>query len=190
MVRGADEVVNLFLKRFDVAGEIAKGKKVVEFPIEWGGQRYLLKWEKITDDLLSFGDNDALRAQLKNILKTLDDVEAHHIIPLGKSNNPVVQLAAKDGFHPNLVENGLGLKKYTKLTGEGIHGNHPAYDKFIDFKLNEFREAGNLTPIRVNEFVQKQLIPELKVQISNAQNSGLNLNEYFKQVVNPNYGIR
>ncbi len=186
LAKGGDDLASA-LKQFDVAGEFAKGKNVVEFSIEWGGQSYRLKWTKVTDDLIDFGDKDALRSQLKNILKTTDDIEAHHLIPLGKSNHPVIQLAAKDGFHPNLVENGLGLKKYTKLTGEGIHGNHPAYDKFIDYRLNE---AGSLTPKTANEFVQKQLIPELKVQISNAQNSGLNLNEYFKQVVNPNYGIR
>lgn len=54
-----------------------------------------------------------------------------------------------------MLQNGIGLEKYTKLIGKGMHGNHPAYDK------------------------QEELIPDLKEKIIKAKNSGMNLNEYF-----------
>lgn len=34
--------------------------------------------------------------------------------------------------------NGIALEKFKKLTGTGIHGNHPAYDTFVQRKLDEF----------------------------------------------------
>ena len=61
-----------------------------------------------------------------------------------------------------MLQNGIGLEKYTKLIGNGIHGNHPAYDK---------------------------LILDLKKRIIEAKNSGMNLNEYFKNI-NKKIGIK
>lgn len=98
----------------------------------------------------------------------------------------VVQLAALDGFHPNLVENGLGLEKYSKLVGEGMHGNHPAYDAYINSRLDAFSTANpDLTPRDANKYLQETLIPEIKNKIIEAKNSNLNLNNYFKTKVNP-----
>ncbi|MDR3339390.1 MAG: AHH domain-containing protein, partial [Candidatus Symbiothrix sp.] len=165
------------IKRWDVAGEFAKGKNVVEFTIEWGGKSYKLKWTKESNGLINFGD----RTDLAKILGTSDNIEAHHIIPWAKGEHDVIQAAAKDGFHLNIVENGIGLEKYTKLTGEGLHGNHPAYDKFIQNKLDEFVKSNlNYSSQQANKFVQEQLIPELKTHIVRAKQSDLNLNEYFK----------
>ena len=61
-----------------------------------------------------------------------------------------------------MLQNGIGLEKYTKLIGKGMLGNHPAYDK---------------------------LIPDLKKRIIEAKNSGMNLNEYFKNI-NKKIGIK
>ena len=54
-----------------------------------------------------------------------------------------------------MLQNGIGLEKYTTLIGKGMLGNHPAYDK---------------------------LILDLKKRIIEAKNSGMNLNEYFKNI--------
>ena len=54
-----------------------------------------------------------------------------------------------------MLQNGIGLEKYTKLIGKGMLGNHPAYDK---------------------------LILDLKKRIIEAKNSGMNLNENFKKI--------
>ena len=50
-----------------------------------------------------------------------------------------------------MVENGIGLEKYTKLVGEGLHGNHPAYDAFIEFRLSNFTKS-NSTDARRSVF--------------------------------------
>ena len=72
----------------------------------------------------------------------------------------------------------------------GLHQNHPAYDKFIEFRLNKFMAEGNMRIDACNDFIQKQLIPELKTEIFNAKNSvSKNLNTYFNDVINPIYNI-
>ena len=79
--------------------------------------------------------------------------------------------------------NGIGLEKYTKLIGKGIHGNHPAYDKYVKTQLDRFNKIG-LTPEQANKFLQEELIPDLKKRIIEAKNSGMNLNEilYYRRI--------
>lgn len=56
--------------------------------------------------------------------------------------------------------------------------------------MKKFMEKGNLSPDACTDFIQKQLIPELKTEIFNAKNStSKNLNTYFKEIANPKYGI-
>ncbi|MCU0420646.1 MAG: hypothetical protein MUC38_13415 [Cyclobacteriaceae bacterium] len=79
------------------------------------------------------------------------------------------------------------LVKNTNKGGE----NHPAYDNFIEFRLNEFMARGKMNPDECNKFIQNELIPELKKEIFNAKNSvSKNLNTYFQDVINPIYGIK
>lgn len=170
------------LKRFNIAEEFSKGKNLVENTIEWGGKNFKLKWEKIGNKI-TFGD----RSDLAKILGTTDNIEAHHITPWRIcEENEIVQLATLDGFHPNLVENGIGLKKYSKLIGEGLHGNHPAYDAYIKTQLNNFKISfNNITLEKANKFIQEVLIPDLKMKITAAGQTDMNLNQYFKTTVNP-----
>ena len=170
------ELINS-LRRFDVAGEFAKGKKLVEQTIEWGEKKIKLVWKRIGDKI-DFGDRNILA----KILGTTDNIETHHVIPWNIcENNEIVKLAALDGFHPNMLQNGIGLEKYTKLIGEGVHRNHPAYDKYVKTQLDRFNKIG-LTPEQANKFLQEELIPDLKRKIIDAKNSGMNLNEYFKKI--------
>ncbi|PBI83953.1 Fibronectin type III domain protein [Flavobacterium sp. ACN2] len=184
-IKTVKDVINT-LKHFNIAEEFAKGNKIVTNTIEWGTKSFKLKWERVGNKI-TFGD----RSDLAKILGTTDNIEAHHIMPWKVcEGHEIVQLAALDGFHPNMVENGIGLEKYSKLVGEGMHGNHPAYDAYIKDRLTKYASMNpNLTPNEANVFLQKELIPELKTYISNAKNSELNLNEYFKQVVNKNANI-
>jgi hypothetical protein len=56
--------------------------------------------------------------------------------------------------------------------------------------MNKFMEKRNLSPDVCNDFIQKQLIPELKAEIFNTKNStSKNLNTYFKKIINPKDGI-
>ena len=62
-----------------------------------------------------------------------------------------------------------------------MHGNHPAYDKYVKTQLDRFNKIG-LTPEQANKLLQEELIPDLKKRIIEAKNSGMNLNEYFKGI--------
>lgn len=95
----------------------------------------------------------------------------------------IMKLAALDGFHPNMLQNGIGLEKYTELIGNGIHGNHPVYNKYVNSKLDKFLSKNpNITPEQANIFLQEELIPDLKRKIIDAKKSGMNLNGYFKRL--------
>ena len=67
--------------------------------------------------------------------------------------------------------NGIGLEKYTMLIGNGIYGNHPAYDKYVKTQLDRFNKIG-LTPEQANKFLQEELIPDLKEKIIKAKSQG------------------
>ena len=83
------------------------------------------------------------------------------------------------------------LEHYDDALQVGLHQNHPAYDKFIEYRLNRFMDKGNVSHEACNDYIQKQLIPELKKEIFNAKNStSKNLNTYFRDVINPVYNIR
>lgn len=61
----------------------------------------------------------------------------------------------------NAAVNGKALQKYTALTGDGLHGNHPAYDKFVQKRLDDFTDQGSYTAEEAKNFLENSLIPEL-----------------------------
>ena len=52
-----------------------------------------------------------------------------------------------------------------------MHGNHPAYDKYVKTQLDRFNKIG-LTPEQANKFLQEELIPDLKEKIIKAKTQG------------------
>ncbi len=139
---------------------------------------------KVVNGFVDFGS----RSKLATIIKTTALEEAHHILPWNKLSDPVIQEAAYAGFHMNAKINGRALQKFSSLTGDGIHGNHPAYDKYVQKRLDDFSN-GIFDSDSAKDFLDNTLIPKLNEFIDLATDSGLNLNEYFKQVVNPPLGI-
>ena len=136
---------------------------------------------------IGFGSKGLLRTVL-NI--TDSAFEAHHIIPWTKFKDlPIVQAAANAGFHMNQALNGIPLKKFRKSAAEGLkglHGNHPKYDDFVQFKIKNYIDAnGSLQPEDAKKFLETKLIPELKDWIKKAEGYNGSLNDYFKFVVNP-----
>ncbi len=173
------------VRRYNISREILSGKKLITRKLTNGDKSITLKWIIDSNGIISFGN----RSDLAMIIGTVDD-EAHHILTWTKSSmHSVVQEAAKDGFHLNIFENGIGLSKYRKSLREGMHGNHPAYDKYIVHRLTQFKQLYNpISPEQANEFIQLTLIPEMSGLIDKASQSDYNLNEYFKYVVNPSIG--
>ena len=178
---------NLF-KQFDVASEFAKGlTSVTKSFVNKNGNTVNLVWKKVGNKI-EFGSRSDIRLTLG--LTSGTGTEAHHIITWTKGgDHKIVQLAAEDGFHLNMFENAVELEKYFEGVG-GMHGNHPAFDAFMEFRLNDFDSRNPvLSAAKANEYLQQILIPELSTHINGAKNSTLNLNEYFKQIVNPNTGV-
>ncbi len=174
------------IRRYNVGGDITNGvAKTITRQITINGRTINLKWNVNSNGIIDFGNRD----DLAKLLGTVDD-EAHHILTWIKSGeHSVVQAAARDGFHLNTFENGIGLSKYKKSLNEGLHGNHPAYDDYVVHRLSEYRQKmPNYTPESANEFIQKVLVPDMRDLIDAASKSNLNLNEYFKQIVNPSVG--
>jgi len=147
----------------------------------------MLKLGKNADGLFTFGNPN----ELGKILKTSGTTsQAHHIIPWSLAESDLVQKAAEAGFHLNDELNGIVLQKYSKALAEGVHGNHPAYTKYIENQLNEFinsRKISEITATEAKDFLEKRIIPRLKNQIEKAVLSGMNLNEYFKTISNSGY---
>lgn len=126
---------------------------------------------------------------MRQILNISDDVsEAHHKLPWKVcENNRVIEEAAKDGFHPNMPENGVPLKKYRvgDVDESGMHASHPKYDEWVNKQLNEWsiRNGGVFTPEQANSFIQKELIPDLDQLIDAAKASPKNLNDFFRDLL-------
>ncbi|WP_185156247.1 fibronectin type III domain-containing protein [Fulvivirga kasyanovii] len=181
------------VRRYNIANDLSKGISEVTRTVVLGSKRMVLKWSVINGNIDFYSDaaKSNLRRQIKNFLGTSAGVDAHHVIPLGKTDHSVIQAAARDGFHPNLPESILGLEHYDEALEVGLHQNHPAYDKFIQKRLDDFQnDFAGYSFSEANEFVQKQLIPELKNEIFKAKNSiHKNLNDYFKFEINPRLGI-
>ncbi|WP_025743590.1 AHH domain-containing protein [Aquimarina pacifica] len=180
-----------------VIGLIPGGKfvkpisKIVKGTAAWGkvikvGDKTVHLAYKIVNDVVDFGS----RSKLGQLLIKNTGEEAHHMIPWALRENPVVQEAAYAGFHMNDVINGKVLTKYSSLTPDGIHANHPAYTEVVEFLTQKFRlETPNFSSEMAKDFLEVELIPDLDYYIEAAKVSGLTLNEYFKQFVKPIYGL-
>lgn len=171
--------ISKVVKNSDVA---ATGWKVIT---KIGDDTVALSF-KVVNGIVDFGS----RSKLASVIKTTSLEEAHHIIPWNKLDNEVIQEAAYAGFHMNAEINGKALQKYTALTGEGLHGNHPAYDDVVEHFTQKFKdEFSGFSPEQAKDFLENNLIPKLDVYIESAKGSSLNLNEYFKQIVKPSLGL-
>jgi len=97
----------------------------------------------------------------------------------------MVQKAAEAGFHLNDELNGIVLEKFSKVLENGVHGNHPAYSKFVEWNLQRFVQINgnhNISSENSVLFLQKELIPELRQHINLCIEKNLNLNQYFSQL--------
>ena len=161
-------------------GWLATTGKTVRFTIKCAdGTSTALKFVRNTDGLLEFGSPQ----QLAKILGTEGTgKQAHHIISWKFKDNAIVQKAAETGFHLNSAVNGVALEKYTKLIGDGLHANHPAYTTFIEKQLNSFvsMNKGKYSPEQAKTFLEDKVIPFLKKEIDKCKNADVNINNYFK----------
>jgi len=136
--------------------------------------------------------------------RTINAKQAHHIVPKAlkkwwsKYSSPQVRkliaLAEEGGFKFDSSDNLMGLEKYVKATGYGVHGNHPAYNKYVYGKVTSiFTLLNTKGALNAKDGLNatnaaselRYLVTELRITIDNAVNSGLaddvtqNLNKLF-----------
>nr|WP_292960136.1 AHH domain-containing protein [Muricauda sp. UBA7809] len=133
---------------------------------------------KTVNGLVEYGG----KSRFREIVGAISGEEAHHIIPWAWRENKVVQKAAEWGFYMNDKINGIAPKKYFQGIG-GVHANHPAYSDYVLRRLNLWvKQNASFTGKDAVCFLEKELIPELLELIERAEKSGLNLNDYFKNL--------
>lgn len=161
-------------------GWFSTGAKCIVKVVKLGDNSYtMLRLSKNAKGLIEFGSPN----QLAKVLKTTGtDLHAHHIVPWALKENSVVQKAATAGFHLNDAVNGIALKKYSKVLEEGIHANHPAYNKFIRWRLQNFGNNKNLVPEDAAKFLNEELLPEIRKHIKLCETKNMALNNYFKEI--------
>ena len=129
------------------------------------GTSRTLKWIKLTNGLVSFGDRSLLRKVLG--LTKGDARVAHHIIPWAKGEHYAVQKAAQssNAFHMNEALNGIPLQP-------SVHtGSHFNYDNKIQTYLNAI--PTNATPDEAYSQIMI-IINKVKTAIQNNPNIPIN----------------
>lgn len=156
--------------------KVVKGTQAWRLVVKAGDKTVTLTY-KIVNGFVDFGS----RSKLGEIIIKAAGEEAHHIIPWALRNNNVVQEAAYAGFHMNNIINGRALKKFSTLTPDGIHGNHPKYNDYVLKRINEFKQQlPDWDAEDAAKFLEETLIPELNKHIDDAIKTGERLNEYFR----------
>jgi len=93
--------------------------------------------------------------------------QKHHIIPKAiykKYKNVLKPLLARDGA--------FNLRNLPTP----FHGNHPQYNRYVGNQIEALIQGGNLNSNSI-----KQLHGHLNSMIDGALNSGMKLNDYFRQ---------
>jgi hypothetical protein len=115
----------------------------------------------------------------------IDSREAHHVVPFEHWGHRVVTIAGLNGFHPTQGFNGIPLSVYRK-GGAGLHANHPAYNSWIKFQLDEFQRRNDISNAThrylCNSWVQCRLIPEAIKRINSSAYQNERINETFKRI--------
>lgn len=125
---------------------------------------------KAADGFIKFTrDQDAFRRAL-GLVKG-DGWIAHHLIPFGLADRPLVQKAAEGGFHINDVLNGL------VVTSLQQSGSHPQYDaKVIASMQNIITSYGGIANMTSAQAISEltNLINRIKTEIVNHPGVPLN----------------
>lgn len=116
-------------------GLTAPGQRAVKAITGAAGRKIGLRYTIDAAGVVHF----SYRGQLARVIGKVAGHQAHHIIPFAvHSDNPVLQLAARHGWHPNDFINGINLPIARHS------GNHPAYTDAVRAKLSEIAMiAGN-----------------------------------------------
>lgn len=157
-----------------IVGWWTEGAKMAHRIIVTAGGKTALKWIRLTNNVVSFGD----RRQLRRVLGiTSSSMQAHHIIPWEFVSHEVVQTAAKapstKAFHMNELINGIALERAVHIEGFA----HPTYSSKISLALQDILDRYAVNNITLTpELARTELEGVIgKVRTWIQSNPGVNL---------------
>lgn len=163
------------------AGWAASGKRLVaRFTASYNGVTYSLRMS-VKNGVIDFGQ----RSKLRTVLGITNSAnEAHHLVPWEVGQHSLVQKGAEcgsnGGYHLNHANNGKELPKYRDDFPDGVHANHPEYNKGVKEKLDELeteliKQHGSNIPPEVARAKLISLENALRYIID--QNSSVKIND-------------
>ncbi len=134
------------------------------------GSSRTLKWIKLTNGIIDFGDRGLLRKVLG--LAKGDSRIAHHIIPWEHGVHDLVQKAAQGDFHLNELLNGI------PLTAIQHTGSHNLYNQRVMAHLTNIKtylqNTGNYTPQAAKQQITNLINNVIKPALTNNPNTPIN----------------
>jgi RHS repeat-associated protein len=106
--------------------------------------------------------------------ETTSKIEDYHIIPRTLRDNSVVKEARNEGFKFEGKENKISIDKFSKLTSEGQHGNHPSYTKETLNKLSDFQKENPGFTGKDALNAVRNIVKDVKETIKNNPNTKIN----------------
>ncbi|UUC47349.1 AHH domain-containing protein [Flavobacterium cerinum] len=122
----------------------------------------------------------------KGLVKKVGE-QAHHLIPVNmiKKNAYIGNLVA-NGWDINKALNGKWLaSKAEEGWAKGFHGNAPAYDQWIEDKINKYVKKNGSKGLE--SYIEGKLIPQadklLDKMYETYKKTGKNMNDQFKELL-------
>ncbi|MBB6238787.1 RHS repeat-associated protein [Pedobacter sp. AK013] len=149
-----------------------------ELPYAFGNSNLVPKVASTAEVAAKFSENLA-KAGAEIAGESIKSPQEHHIAPTQWKFLEFVQRAIKGGFKFEGKENKITLEKYSKLTGEGEHANHPTWNETMGRYIKELAEENKTaTPEEAAELL-RGLVKEGRDLINN--NRGTKINDLFKK---------
>jgi hypothetical protein len=159
-----------YLAAVPIAGWAATGIKFAKKTITAvNGTSRTLKWIKLTNGIIKFGDRGLLRKVLG--LAVGDARIAHHLIPWEHEASLLVQKAASGDFHLNEILNGIPLTAI-----QHNNGGHAVYNALIESKLGQLwaQNVGASMSVQTAQNLVRNLANDVRNWITTHPNESIN----------------
>ncbi|MFZ4633176.1 MAG: AHH domain-containing protein [Saprospiraceae bacterium] len=156
-----------------VVGWHSIGAKYCAKVITLAGRTSKLSWlvDASSGKILFAINDEASRSQLKRIMDTPANHQAHHLVPLEFKENNVVQMAAKRNgtspWHMNYVDNGYNVHISRH------NGPHSTYSEAINRKLLEIEALPALNPEKAHLYLTS-LSADIRIILESNANRHIN----------------
>ena len=147
--------------------EEAKNVKESDFDLTEGDVWELWDFYSTNEDLMLNGKKGKKD-------KKRNKTQSHHLQPTQVKNHPFILKARKGGFQFEGQTNRTPLEQFLRSNGQGVHANHPNYNKQVIDHLNNVASTKKLNKKQSKDYLDKMNDYMLK-RIS--ENPGVKLND-------------